>query len=425
MKQINTFIKRTLPALVLVLLFAGCQKTEFIPPAEGEKIPYNPEVNKDLNQVLSQSPYTIFNAAWKRSTIAEAPVKTNAKYTLLVPTDAVMQAAGYTADAISKMAVNDVDSLVSYYTIRVKLTKADLQLNGANLEGVSLHPRADLLTKDGTVNYNAPYYYRHYLGIDGNKLLVNSIPSGDADAAIEATNGSVFPISRLIPVPTKSFVGALEADQRFSMFLEVTRRTDLEHNKQYNDLYMENYGFEPGDDYRRKLYPTEFDIRPGVSVPITMMFAPTNDAFKAAGFNTVEDVLEWNKRAKPMEFDWNIGEPTDAGFPSDTVLNYHWDFGRQNLPYTNMGKDPAPKPTLFFSNDLRNDLLGNYLINYDVNYVKYLMPYTFTTTADSKVQMQIKGSAATPATVTETINTLMGPIHVVDRLLVPKDFKMK
>lgn len=425
MKQINIFITHTLPAVILILLFAGCQKTEFIPPAEGEKITYNPNVTKDLNTILRESPYKLFYAAWQRSTIDDKQLDTKVGYTLLVPTDAAMQSAGYTAEAIGKMAVNDVDSLVAYYTIRAKITGADLQLRSSNYEGISLHPRADLIVKDGAGQDRATYYYRHYLSVENNKFLVNGVVYGSADAATEATNGFVFPIERLIPVPAKSFAEVLEGDPRFSMFVAVQHSTDQEHNRQYNALYLENYGFEPGDDYRRKYYFTDFSITPGMPVNLNMMFAPTNDAFKAAGFNTVEEVLEWNKRAKPMIFDWNVGEPTDAGFPSDTILAYHWDFGRENLPYTNQGKAPAPKPTLFHSNDLRNDLLGNYLINYDQNYVTYLMPYTFSKSNDGKVQMQVKGSTAAPATIIESINTLMGPIHVVDRLLVPKDFKVK
>ncbi|MBE9586223.1 fasciclin domain-containing protein [Mucilaginibacter sp. JRF] len=420
----NTFIKRILPIAILALLFSGCQKTEFMPPAEGEKIPYNTGVNKDLNAVLSESPSKIFYAAWQRSTIADA-LKTGMQYTVLAPSDAAMQGAGYTAAAISNMAVNDVDSLVAFYTISNKVTKADLLLRNSNFEGMSLHTRADLSVQDGVSVPNTPYHYRHYLGIDNDKLMINGLISGDANSGAEATNGYVFQIDRMIAIPTRGFMGVLEADARFSMFVEVQRRADEEHNKVYNALYMENYGFEPGDDYNRKYYPNILNLVPGQVVSFQMLFAPTNDAFKAAGFNSVEEVLEWNKRATPMIFDWNIGSTTDAGFPSDTVLNYHWEFGRENQPYTNQGKAPGGRPTTFYANDLRDDLLGNYLINYYPGYVNYHMPYTFSKNGSGQVQMQVKGSTAAPATILETINTLTGPIHVVDRLLIPKDFKMK
>jgi hypothetical protein len=101
-------------------------------------------------------------------------------------------------------------------------------------------------------------------------------------------------------------------------------------------------------------------------------------------------------------------------------------WGRLFEPYNNMVGKGLPMPDIFYANDLNNRLLGNYTLttSNDGNLPVYKMPLDFGLDANGRVTVKAKESPYPAATVIEKdINTLMGPIHVVDRLIPPKDFK--
>jgi hypothetical protein len=242
-------------------------------------------------------------------------------------------------------------------------------------------------------------------------------------------------VDNVLPRPVEhSFWGVLEADPRFSMFVELQKKVDEVYDAEFRQTYIDAAGWDPGGygwvDAKRTNYRPTYDFVPDwsgmVSMRFSMMFAPTNDAFHAAGFQTINDVLAMDEQlgTEPV-FDWNTFDIFPFGYPSDSILAYHWDFGRDNLPYSGLyGKAPNQSGTVFYANDLRNEYIGDYVVNHYTGRLEYKMPFTFGQ-KNGRPTVQVKGSGAEPATVIETINTLMGPLHVVDRLLIPKDLKMK
>ncbi|MNS97018.1 hypothetical protein D3C72_1313410 [compost metagenome] len=96
-------------------------------------------------------------------------------------------------------------------------------------------------------------------------------------------------------------------------------------------------------------------------------------------------------------------------------------------------KDPAygialSNNTVFYSNDLDPVLLNDYYVNVggsgQVQYA-YKMPLSFSKNAN-QIQMKVKEAEQAPINIIDTdINTVNGPIHVVDNLLLPKGFKLK
>jgi len=154
---------------------------------------------------------------------------------------------------------------------------------------------------------------------------------------------------------------------------------------------------------------------------------PTDAAFKQAGFKSVTEMLQFNEIRGNVHFDeWEF-QPI-GGYPLDSIVNYHRDWGRfyaikdpgYGLPYSNS--------TVFFSNDLTADFLQDYNVNIGgtapVEYA-YKNPFAFTT-SKGLLFMTIKESGRDPVQIIETdINTLNGPIHVVNNLLLPKGFKLK
>jgi hypothetical protein len=80
----------------------------------------------------------------------------------------------------------------------------------------------------------------------------------------------------------------------------------------------------------------------------------------------------------------------------------------------------------FYSPDLTNAVLNNYTVVTSGTYGTYPiypMPLDFGK-QNGAITVNVKGSSHPVAKITESdINTLMGPIHVVDHFMVPKDFK--
>jgi uncharacterized surface protein with fasciclin (FAS1) repeats len=428
-------------ALGALLLITGCAKNEFVPPAEGEKVPYNGPTYTTLEENLKKSACQLFLKAYLRSNM-DSVIKGESLHTLLAPTDAVLQNAGYTEASIAAMSREEADLLVGYYTVRGSYSKEQLQNAPASRVAYTYVTTTD---KNWRI---FPFYYldgknisvfflRHQIAVSGENLLVDGVASGLLKDAQPATNGNMYVINRLLPKPVeKTFIEVLREDPRFATFMAVQGKTDSVYDRRYRDKMIEEAGFDPGGygnwvDSRRMNYKDRFNPEPisgdERSVRPTMMFAPVNEAFQKAGFQSLSDIMDWNEKYKsPVILDWDLGDILPFGFPSDTVLAYHWDFGRDNYPYSPIyGKNPNPLPTVFFVNDLRDELLYDYPINTYSSSVNRLMPFTFGKTADGKVTVKIKGSSAAPAVIIETISTVMGPIHVVDRLLIPNNFKMQ
>ena len=108
---------------------------------------------------------------------------------------------------------------------------------------------------------------------------------------------------------------------------------------------------------------------------------------------------------------------------SDSIISYHSLWGRRYFP-----TDTRPNPIVFFSNDLKDEILSNYIINtrYDSDSKPPIKcPFKFSKTSDGQVQIKLKDAkeGTEAATVVESdIMTLNGPIHIVDRLFIPKGF---
>jgi hypothetical protein len=186
--------------------------------------------------------------------------------------------------------------------------------------------------------------------------------------------------------------------------------------------------------YNRLFYKKDWGIETppyagyaGPNITVSTLFAPTDEAFHQAGFQTVADILQFNERSMDgVFFDENTYSAKGA-FPMDTVYNFHRNWGRMFQPVTAGGDKASNNSTVFYSNVLK-PMLNNYPVNAGGNpptEYTYTMPLEFLL-SNNNIQLKVKGSEYPAATVTDAdINTLNGPIHAVDRLLFPKGFKLK
>lgn len=448
MQQINTIYKLAFMGLLMTLLFAACKKTEFMPAAEGEQVPYKPDATESVTEILGKNPdATLFYTAWKKSSMEEKIKEKggNTTYTLLVPNNAAMIASGLTEAKIAQMRRADVDSLLLFYTVLGMISRDELRDNSLPVKSMLMNPGLRVPFYEGGVGSGLgqrydPYYYKHYLAIRDEQLLINGKKTGKMKYQ-PARNGALYFLEQTVTKPTKTVLEALEQDGRFTMFLELQRLSDdafvevmvtqmepLFGYKMSPEEYWQNFP-DAREPYTKKwlIGPTPNPDYADPNITISTWFAPTDAAFKHAGFNSVAEMLQFNETRGHVFFDEGTFQPT-GGYPLDSIVNYHRDWGRFFAI-----QDPSyglayPNSTVFFSNDLTADFLQDYYVNIGGNaqvQYAYKNPFAFTA-SNGKLSMTIKESGGTPVQIIETdINTLNGPIHVVDNLLLPKGFKLK
>jgi uncharacterized surface protein with fasciclin (FAS1) repeats len=439
---------RNLRSVVLwssLFLLAACTKSEFLPDPEGIQIPFQSEATKTVEELLAESPAKLYYSAWQRSNIKNILQGKGPKlvYTVFAPNDAAMQAAGLTASAITQMPLPELDSLMMFYTTIGPVTQSELKQRNDNFVVKTLLQQPDLYlpyyenTGTGLNQYDL-YYYRNYVGIRGESLLINGKNSGKLNY-FPAINGGVYILEKTVEKPSKTILEALTDDGRFTIFLESQRLADEYYIEAMINDMEPLFGYRPSPAEvlpyisSRKLYQVGWGINAppydgyvGPNITISTLFAPTDEAFHKAGFQTLADVMKFNERsAGTIRFDENLFTGV-GGFPMDTVYNFHRDWGRMFQPVTSGGDKAYANTTIFYGNVL-NAALNDYMVNLGGNppaEFAYKMPIEFSSVNNS-IQMKAKGSAYPAATVTETdINTLNGPVHVVDRLIFPKGFKL-
>lgn len=429
--------------LLATLFLAACSKTEFLPEPEGEKIPFQSDATQTVEQLLAASQAKLFYSAWQKSNIKTILKEKSNKliYTVFVPNDAAMQASGIGSSQISQMSETELADLMMFYITLGAVVPSELKMRSDNFMAKSMLVNPELFLpffEGGLPNGQRadPYYYRHYLSISEDKLLINGKGMGAVNY-MPATDGGIYLIEKTVALPTKNILETLQADDRFSMFLESSRILD--------ELYIDKiatdmeplFGYKPSPEevmdfaYGRTFYKSNWTINEkafgGPNIVMSTLFAPTNEAFQNAGFQTVADIIQFNERSMAdIRFDENTFSAVGA-FPMDTVYNFHREFGRMFRPATLGGDRSVSNATVFYSNVL-NPSLNDYLVsaggNPTIEYA-FKMPLDFVRNGNT-VQIKVKGSEYPAATVVDSdINTLNGPIHVVDHLFFPKGFKLK
>lgn len=396
--------------LAVALLAVSCRKEEFQQVPHGEPVPYTDTARYDLTTLLGMTSHTLFNAAWKKSHLpAEMKAQgIGVRFTIFAPDDAAMKAAGFDAAAIDASTTEQLDTLLRFHIIPEQLdTLALRQQNGSVRHNTLLKDPVlmeDLNGLGSNVTYPVPYTYRHFTAMkaDGS-LLVNGKNAGKA-TPYYATNGVIWPLNQVLQRPRENVIDFLRRDPRFSIFTALYDQTDAIW-KEASMEFFERYTYQRLSPYN------------GVTIYADGFFAPTNEAFRKAGFNSAEDLMQLNARSMPY-FDWDIFEMRN-GFVTDSLLAYH-TWGRMYAPSGNWGPG-AISVAVFYSNDLTNSVLAGFDLNSISGGVSspYTMPLEFGTNNTGQTTIKVKGSSHTPVPITESdINTYQGPVHVMDQLIL-------
>jgi uncharacterized surface protein with fasciclin (FAS1) repeats len=294
---------------LLVFTVSSCDKDDDAPPA--------PSTITD--QVVASPDLTLLESAVLRANLATT-LSSPGPYTVFAPTDAAFAATGITAANISALTPAQLQTLLLYHTIPAEIFAAN----------VPAGPNAKVVTAGG----DSIFVTRNTSGV-----YINGINVTTAD--VDASNGVIHLISRVLQPPTGNIVEVAQANPSFTYLVAAVIRANLASVLSGPGIYT--------------------------------VFAPTNNAFIAAGFPTIASI-----------------EAADPALLAG-ILTYHVVPGR------------------VFANDLTNGA-------------------TPATVNGKTVTVGVTGSGATVKGITNTtasniigVNVMArnGVVHVIDQVLLP------
>lgn len=425
-------MRKLISILLLLVTVLSCKQEEYMPEPYGEKVPYEDENKKSLDALLTDSKSSLFKLALDGSTIYRLLGKEwkSLSLTFLVPSDAAFQEAGLTEEKLKNMDAADLDSIVLYHTLSEKIDTANVRATYGNIRLKSGLVHKSL--KLGGRYSSQPYTYSHYFSITGNHVLINGKAVGEY--RIEASSeGDVIFINSFLKKPEKTVWQTMKEDSRLSMFMEIVEAND--------ELYGQSFYYdeEPWGTYpmEEAIMKSQLDMTVDEYDPsnvfiggLTSVFAPTNEAFIKAGYNSADDFIRlndahWKFRGQFLTFAGGAPYNYRTFHKTDSVLTYHHGWGQRYYPTDGGGGGFS---TVFFSNDLTDEYLGDYILQLETSnpnsQPRMTCPYVFSH-ENGKITMRLKNAkeGAEAATVIEQdILTLNGPLYVVDRLFIPNHF---
>jgi uncharacterized surface protein with fasciclin (FAS1) repeats len=215
------------------VLFTSCDDDEVVTPVEKKSI---------VDVVVNGADFTLLEAAVLHAGIA-ADLKSD-KITVFAPTDAAFKAAGFKDEAAIKAVDKTVLKNILTYHVVGSLVPASAIANKANEPVTMLNAGKTYVTKDGA-------------GVSVNGAKVTT-------ADVKAENGAIIHIIDAVLIPeSKNIVALAQSVPSLSLLVAAVLRANQGTTK-------------------------VVDILSGAG-PLTV-FAPTNDAFIAVGYKTVEDI---------------------------------------------------------------------------------------------------------------------------------------
>ena len=312
----STLSKSIFFVSLTAISFTACKDDDDVPP------PNDP--GTITAQVSAGTNFTSLKAAVVRAGLA-ATLDGTGPFTVFAPTDDAFTASGISSTTIAALTPDQLKSILVYHTLGEKVVAAD----------VPAGPNAKVVTAGGD---------SVFVTKNSNGVFVNGVKVTAAD--LPASNGVIHTIGRVLLPPAGNIVEVASLDTTFSYLVAAVVRASTGSTNVAG-------------------------ILSGGS--ILTVFAPTNNAFRAAGFATIADI--------------NMADPATL----TSILTYHVVPGR------------------VFSSDLTNGAEP-------------------VTANGGKVTIALSGSTATVKGGTNTsasnivktdIMASNGVIHVIDQVLLP------
>lgn len=388
-----------LSVIILLLVFVSCRKQDISPEPVGEPVHYDGPTGT-LREVLDKSPYTFFNTAWKRAGMDARLEATGSKaFTLLVPTDKAFENGGWTLEKINNAAPAVLEDLLSYYVSTGNNLPASLSALTGNIVLTTFKKSEDI------PNYSVdnPYTYLLFAGVHHDSLMINGEAVSKWGNALQSATATIYPVDRLLSLPTMDMLTYLQSDERFSFYLEACRIND--------SLYLDAFPFEN----------VLLNLPLLTAMPLTggqmTLFAPTNNAFRKSGFNSVEDIRAYSVRMLPIGYpdldaDNYYVYPTTA--MDSLLLPNRMDFVGLSGPTTGQ----RDMNMVYFENELLDNGSGvsGLLIRLGslYNLRSQIVRLDFGNNNGQLTVKRLGSSASLLPLADKNIRVLNGVIHVVD-----------
>ena len=314
----NLLLKKTvalgLLASAIIMFGTACKKSS-----------NNPSTNQQtITTIVSNNAnFSLLKTAVVKANLATT-LNGTGPFTVFAPSDTAFAGSGITASIINTLTASQLNTLLLYHTIPANIPAAN----------VPAGPNAKVITASGD---------SVFVTKNANGVFVNGIPVTQAD--IMASNGVIHAIARVLIPPIGNIVQVAQSDTTFSYLVAAVLRASQ------GSVNVAAVLSGPG--------------------PFTV-FAPTNAAFRAAGFATVNDI--------------NNADPATL----TSILTYHVIAARVFSSDLTQGA----QPTTLNSEKLTISLMGG---------------------------ATVKGNGNTTASniIAANIMATNGVVHVIDRVLLP------
>ncbi|MBN9383732.1 MAG: hypothetical protein J0H74_23445 [Chitinophagaceae bacterium] len=406
--------QKWLPAIIVsLLLISSCTKTEDPPRKVGEELPY-PAPAKTLGQLLDSLPdCTMYNAMYKRSGLKPYIDSANGKnpntpFTLFVPTDKALSAAGYTMDIINAAAPTILDSVVRYLALSGNY-RTDPHVPSGTTIFTLMQPDPNLVRTTMPTVFSAyqPYVYLLTPDFQDNALWLNGKKVSSTTTPLSAINGCLYRIDSLVQKPFYEMYQLINTDTTLSYYIAALRINDslyqakgiigsMYSNIQYNDTL--GLMLAPADAGQAM-----FEV----------LLAPTNNAFRKAGFQSIDDIRTYINNSALASSPGGTQMLTNL----DSVLSFHQLLYGYYSTFGWIGQGAAYIYTC--------DMLNNpYMAQLWVTGVtpRVSLNNVFFQDAGGRIAVRrIDAPTGRAAVITSNsdIPTLNGVLHHVDDLLLP------
>ena len=225
-QKLNSLSKTFLfGALVALFSLSACKKDTKI------------KTDNTINGILSVTPdFSTLNAAVKKAGLS-ATLSGPGPFTVFAPTNEAFTASGITSAVLGSLTADQAKNILLYHTVASKIMASK----------VPTGPNAPVTAANGDLLY---------VTSNSNGVFINGIQVTQAD--VQASNGVVHVIGKVLMPPSGNIVAMAQSDTSLSFLVAAVIKVNLQ-------------GALSGDG------------------PLTV-FAPTNNAFRAAGFATIDDV---------------------------------------------------------------------------------------------------------------------------------------
>lgn len=397
------------------LALTSCTKADDPSQPVGQAIPFTSATTQTVTRILDSLPNTTFFDSAYRHAGMEAYLDSlragvnGSPFTIFVPTDNAFQAAGFTLQQIGQTSKFVLDSLLFYLTVRGSYTYHDFDsLAGNAIFNTLLTDPNIQRTLGPSFSTGNPYQYQLHVGVKNGTLWLNGTPVKTAAQIVQGTDGVVWTSDQMVQKPFLETYQVLTQDTTYSFYMAALHISDSIYHSPLN--YSMGYFFSD---------TLGLQLKSGQ--PYITVLAPTNQAFRNAGFSGIQDIYTYIGKSATL----SEGGVDALGRYVRTNLDSILDLHRLGYgPYTNFA-NPYFTVLLHTNDMLYNSTVNNMLIWYAQSYdAPQTNVYTDVDFLNNNGQVvahraDAPGGRAVNIIAPHDVTTLNGIVHRVDNLLLP------